>query len=46
MAESTTVRIYESDKEAIENMVEDGSFAAKLRSVVHMAGEYKYQGEQ
>jgi len=46
MSETTHVRIYESDKEAIDEMVEDGSFPAKIRAVVHMAGEHKYNGER
>lgn len=45
MGDTTHVRIYESDKEAIEDLVEDGSIPAKIRQIITMAEMYEAQIE-
>ena len=46
MSDTKTVRIYESDIDAIEDLATDGNFPAKVRQVVHMAENYKFQTEE
>jgi len=44
MAETVQVRIYESDKELVEALTEDGPFPARLREIVTKAEAYENVG--
>jgi hypothetical protein len=43
-SETTHVRIYESDKKKVEELVEDGTMPAKLRQVVNDAVAWNDRG--
>jgi len=44
MGDTTHVRIYESDKEKIEAMIEDGNMPAKIREMVNKASAWEERG--
>lgn len=43
MADTTTVRVYDSDLDKIDSMVPDGNMPAKIREIVNKAERYEDQ---